>query len=217
MKTRAPRRPLIAYVRAAPKGLRLALWFVTGFALTIVATLAYVLGPWTEPTRSSGALPPTPADNHEAVAPGWMPGSAGGAGGGVGPPRVERVLLVGASSMQHDLGKQLEKRLGQYEELTVMRCGRHSSGLARPDYFDWAATLGELKGEFGPDLIIAQWGENDCQVLSTRDGKQVAFLAGADVQLEVSRRPVEEVRREVGRRHIAERTIEVRLKVLVEP
>lgn len=87
-----------------------------------------------------------------------------------------RVLLVGDSSIQAGLGTKLERRLETYENTEVNRFGLHSTGLARPDYFDWNDKLTELMGDFSPDLVIAYWGDNDCQGLSTKQGDFVAHF-----------------------------------------
>lgn len=81
-----------------------------------------------------------------------------------------RVLIVGASSIQEGLGTEIERQLKQFKGVEVKRFGQYSTGLCRPDYFDWPKKLKELKEEFKPDLIIAQWGENDCQGMGNQDG-----------------------------------------------
>ena len=90
-------------------------------------------------------------------------------------PVLRRVLLVGASSIQTDLGRALERRLERFAGVEVLRHGRHSTGMARPDYFDWNARALELNADFRPDLVIAQFGGNDGQGLTDRDtGRAVA-------------------------------------------
>ncbi|MCY4508527.1 MAG: DUF459 domain-containing protein [Acidobacteria bacterium] len=90
-------------------------------------------------------------------------------------PAPRRVLLVGASSIQTDLGRALERRIEDELGVEVLRHGRHSTGMARPDYFDWNARALELSADFRPDLVIAQFGGNDGQGLTDRDtGRAVA-------------------------------------------
>ena len=92
-------------------------------------------------------------------------------------PAPRRVMIVGASSIQFGLGRSLERWIERFEGVTVMRYGLHSTGLARPDYFDWHAKAREMKDEFQPDLVIAQFGGNDGQGLTDRDtGGAVAPL-----------------------------------------
>jgi len=99
-----------------------------------------------------------------------------------------RVLLVGDSSIQAGLGTKLERRLETYDNVAVDRFGLHSTGIARPDYFDWNEKLAELMDEFHPDLVIAYWGDNDCQGLSTKDGEFVAHFGTDEWDAEYGRR-----------------------------
>ena len=85
-------------------------------------------------------------------------------------PRPERVLIIGDSNIESGLGTVLEELWEKCEGVTVLRYGQHSTGLARPDYFDWSVKLAELQEEFDPDLVIAYFGDNDCQGLSTLEG-----------------------------------------------
>lgn len=80
-----------------------------------------------------------------------------------GLPAPRRILLVGASSIQYYLGAELERRLADFEDVSVLRLGKLSTGLSRPDIFDWPQKLAELQAEFRPDLVIAMFGGNDCQ------------------------------------------------------
>lgn len=91
-----------------------------------------------------------------------------------------RILIIGASSIQGELGRALETQLEAREGLTVRRWGRHSTGLARADYFDWFAKGAELADGFSPDLVIAQMAGNDCQVMTDRDGTRVARFADGE-------------------------------------
>jgi len=94
--------------------------------------------------------------------------------------KVHRVLLIGESSMQLDLGIQLEKQLrANYQGLTVRRFGKISTSLVRPDYFDWPAKLAELLAEFHPDLVIGNFGGNDAQPISDNKGNILRFKSDA--------------------------------------
>jgi len=86
----------------------------------------------------------------------------------------KRVLVMGASSIQYELGRALERAYKEREGVEVKRFGRHSTGLARPDYFDWPKKAQELADEFHPDLVIAQYGGNDGQGVTNHAGKGLA-------------------------------------------
>ena len=45
-----------------------------------------------------------------------------------------------------------------------------SSGLARPDFFDWPAELAAKVPEVDPDIVVATFGGNDSQGLAVEDG-----------------------------------------------
>lgn len=99
-----------------------------------------------------------------------------------------RILLVGDSSIQAGLGTKLERQLETYDNVIVSRFGLHSTGIARPDYFDWNDKLAELMDDFEPNLVIAYWGDNDCQGLSTKEGEFVAHFGTDEWDAEYGRR-----------------------------
>lgn len=91
-------------------------------------------------------------------------------------PAPRRILIVGASSIQFEFGRGLEHGFEALEGVEVRRWGRHSTGLSRLDYFDWFERGAELADEFQPDLVIAQVGGNDCQVITDHDADPVALF-----------------------------------------
>ena len=106
-------------------------------------------------------------------------GGGGGHGGDVhrqGPIRKPtgtdklRVVVVG-DSLATGLGVSLERVL-KPSLVRVSPQGRISTGLARPDYFDWFAALTEIVDNFRPDLVVIMLGENDNQALRTPSGRE---------------------------------------------
>ena len=86
--------------------------------------------------------------------------------------RIRSVLLIGASSIQHQPGIELERLFGTfYEGVNIVRVGKVATGLARPDVFDWPKRAKELVDEHDPDLVIANFGGNDAQGMMR--GKEV--------------------------------------------
>jgi len=81
-----------------------------------------------------------------------------------------RVVVVG-DSLATGLGVSLERVL-KPSLVRVSRQGRISTGLARPDYFDWPAALTEIVDNFRPDLVVVMLGENDNQALQTPSGRE---------------------------------------------
>lgn len=88
--------------------------------------------------------------------------------GGTHPPVMsaplvrERILLIGDSNFFGALGHTL--RIGfEAEGHQVRLRGKPSSGLARPEFFDWFAESERLIAEFSPTVVIAMLGANDVQ------------------------------------------------------
>ncbi|NVB36280.1 DUF459 domain-containing protein [Pseudenhygromyxa sp. WMMC2535] len=75
-----------------------------------------------------------------------------------------RALILGGSAIHGALGKQLERGMAALGHETL-RDAKTSSGLARPDFFDWMERARELVAEFSPTVTIAMFGGNDAQGL----------------------------------------------------
>jgi len=95
-----------------------------------------------------------------------------------GPKRQASSLLVAGDSLSISLGEQLERTLGQEPGLRFKRLGRVSSGLARPDFFDWETTMTMLAEGMHPDVALIMLGTNDSKLLRTGDGSQLAAPFG---------------------------------------
>jgi hypothetical protein len=81
------------------------------------------------------------------------------------PFRPYRILLAGDSFMAvaGGFGDILEQKLVTYEQVSVSRKGKVSSGLSRPDYFDWNKESLAAIAEFKPNVAIIMMGTNDAQ------------------------------------------------------
>jgi uncharacterized protein len=75
----------------------------------------------------------------------------------------ERILVIG-DSFAIGLGLGVSRDLSG-NLVKVVRQGRESTGLARPDYFDWMRQLRVDVQRFRPDIIVAMLGGNDFQDL----------------------------------------------------
>lgn len=77
--------------------------------------------------------------------------------------RKKRVLIVGDSMMMEGLGPTLQNRLRKRDNLEVHREGKYSSGLSRPDFYNWFENLPVMLENYQPDLLIMSLGANDTQ------------------------------------------------------
>jgi hypothetical protein len=90
------------------------------------------------------------------------------------PPRPRRVLMVGSSSMEHGIAQAVARELQRFGAVHIRNEGLRSTGLSRMDYFDWLTTSALYAEQYVPDLVVAQFGGNDCQGTMDADGNLVA-------------------------------------------
>jgi len=90
------------------------------------------------------------------------------------PAKLEprTVLIAGDSMILEGFGVALQRRLKKFQDLTVIREGVYSSGLSRPDYFDWQPYLKELLDKHRPDLLVLSLGANDPQDIVDEKGRR---------------------------------------------
>lgn len=79
------------------------------------------------------------------------------------PPPNNTILIVGDSMVNEGLGPVLQKTLHKQYPFKVIREGKYSTGLSRPDYFNWPERLTFLVNKHHPKLIILCLGANDAQ------------------------------------------------------
>jgi hypothetical protein len=80
------------------------------------------------------------------------------------PMRADRLrVLVIGDSIGEDLGIGLGRLLSDQGTFVTKVDARQSTGLARPDYFDWQAQLDRDIRSFRPDVVVAMFGANDNQ------------------------------------------------------
>jgi len=89
-----------------------------------------------------------------------------------GPPTADEpasVYIVGDSDAG-TFGPYLQQLLDGTGIVETELNYKVSSGLARPDFFDWPAELARTIPEVDPDIVVATFGGNDAQGLSVADG-----------------------------------------------
>ena len=92
--------------------------------------------------------------------------------------KPKNVLIAGDSLVLEGFGVALERRLSKIPGLEVARAGKYSSGLSRPDYFDWNAYLKTILQKHNPDLLIVHLGANDPQDIL--DEKRKRHFVGSE-------------------------------------
>ena len=88
------------------------------------------------------------------------------------PPSGEApasVLIVGDSDAAA-FAPFLEDQLDATGVVATTLDYKVSSGLARPDFFDWPAHLAATMLEIDPDIVVVTFGGNDAQGMSNPDG-----------------------------------------------
>ena len=124
-------------------------------------------GPFVPPPEDVPTVSPDPGDTDEPseeFEPIRVPTTT----------RRLRVVVVG-DSLAAGLGYFAE-RVFRPRLVRVARQGRISTGLARPDYFNWPFAMRRIVDAFDPDLVIVMLGENDHQSLATVSGGQAAQI-----------------------------------------
>lgn len=97
---------------------------------------------------------------------------------------------VAGDSISYGIGAVLREEVDPRVEVKVISEG--STGLARPDEFDWPTRLEALATDFPPEVLVFSVGSNDHQDLTDGTGKVVApFADEAAWETEYSRRLAE--------------------------
>lgn len=81
------------------------------------------------------------------------------------PTARPRLLLAGDSMIAGGLGRFMERDFRKEFGYPVLRRGKTSSGLSRPDFFDWMEAARAVHDEFSPEATVVMFGGNDVQGL----------------------------------------------------
>lgn len=77
-------------------------------------------------------------------------------------------VWVGGDSLASEFGPALADRLARTELAKTEVEFRFSTGLARPDFFDWRARLTQIARQQDPDVFIVMFGANDGQDIEVK-------------------------------------------------
>jgi len=126
----------------------------------------------TEPSMAPSTSPPsatsTTSSLPDSTAPPPTPST-------VPPRRVPTAaaplrLLIAGDSMTEAFGPALLDAATSTGVVTAEHELRYSSGITRPDYFDWPAELAALLAEHDPEAVVVMFGANDAQGIRTQGG-----------------------------------------------
>jgi hypothetical protein len=81
-------------------------------------------------------------------------------------------LYIAGDSQAQGFGESLERLAGGTNLVTPTLDFKVSSGLTRPDFFDWPKRLQDQVRKIRPDIVVVDFGGNDAQPIRTADGKQ---------------------------------------------
>ena len=113
--------------------------------------------PVTAPTTLPTAAPTEPAKRREP------------------PSRRDPLRVwVGGDSLTSEFGPALSDRLARTDRAVAAVEFRFSTGLARPDFFDWPARLRQIATRQNPDVFVVMFGANDGQNIEV-DGNVLTF------------------------------------------
>ena len=81
-------------------------------------------------------------------------------------------VWVGGDSMSKILGEALVRQATESGVMKPVQDSQLSSGLTRPDFFDWPGHLNDLAHANPPnEVFVVMFGANDAQGIKTPDGK----------------------------------------------
>lgn len=102
-----------------------------------------------------------------------------------GAPLVVRVF---GDSQSRDLAVSMQNAAAGDARITIDDRGKVSTGLARPDYYNWPARLQEQLSQADADVVVFMAGDNDDQSLQDREGHLVATIGTPEWAEEYRRR-----------------------------
>lgn len=79
-------------------------------------------------------------------------------------------IWVGGDSIAEGLGASIERLAGQTSTMRANSDARISTGLTRPDYFDWPTAVNTVVAQQQPDVLVVVFGTNDPQPIKTATG-----------------------------------------------
>lgn len=104
-----------------------------------------------------------------AMLAGWWPRRA------LAQVATPKILVLGDSMIAGGFGVFLERALEKDYALPCRRAGKSSSGLSRPDFYDWPEAAKAIVGKWKPDATVVMFGGNDVQGLYMGSGEWIRW------------------------------------------
>lgn len=100
------------------------------------------------------------------------------------PAKPYRIFLAGDSFMavSGGFGDIAEQHLVKFAQTNVWRQGKVSSGLSRPDFYDWQAAAQIAIARHNPNITIVMMGTNDAQSFEIRENNNKRVIAFGTAQ-----------------------------------
>lgn len=97
-------------------------------------------------------------------------------------------LWVGGDSIMRDLGESVLRLAAPDPRFEPVLHYEISSGLTRPDYYDWPSALAEDLAATDPEVVVVMFGANDGQGILTADGTAIQRVSDPGWDDEYARR-----------------------------
>ena len=89
---------------------------------------------------------------------------------------MPQTVLFAGDSIMEELGPALAQMLAGKKGLKLVQAGRSSTGLCRPDFYDWPKAMREYMTTLHPKLVVICVGTNDDQSVSDA-GKRYHYIS----------------------------------------
>lgn len=116
-------------------------------------------------TDATGAAPTIPGSSSDTTAPPSTDPSDG-----VPSASAPAKLLIVGDSDAGTFGPYLQTLLDETGVVASELDYKVSSGLSRPDFFDWPSRLETILPQYDPDIVVVTFGGNDAQGLTDASG-----------------------------------------------
>lgn len=136
----------------------------------------FVLPP---PSETSGATTPGHTNTPKT---GETPTATPTPGPRLFTPTTNHPLQIwaGGDSMSSAIDDSLSRLAGDTGVMKVTTDSRVSTGLTRPDYFNWPGEINSIVEEDNPDVMVFITGANDWQGMTNPDGSVFDSTPGSD-------------------------------------